>query len=326
MIISFLGDIAIDNEIFISRDVIEFVSGSDFIVANIEGVILKKKDERHFKTYGSRIFNSKDGIRKLIQELGITHANIYNNHSIDYGETALNNTISFLSDLNVVILHENNLLKKESSQIKIHNSGMAETFGIYAISRKYGININDMFLNKNLNDMIKNNIVYSHFGIEQIQGLSAYEYAWFDHISSLSPKIIVRHHPHCIQPPFILNNTYCFPSIGDFAFNFDKKKNSIGMIVKLDTANSKISWRHVNCKNHILSLTEKPSFDLGKAKMLSTEEKQLLKKRYCKEYRENWRDSLKKSLKYILGKEKSSHVLAMSTKHFIQPFVLDELL
>ena len=273
------------------------------------------------------VYNDYDSVMRLIETVGITHVNLYNNHMVDYGEGQFERTLEILTKAGINVLLEKTDLKIGAETIKLHNSGLAETFGIYDVSRKFGQNINDMLLDVKPEEKWASSIIYTHFGIEQVSGLSNYEYHWFNRMTQNNPRIIVRHHPHCIQNPFQLNGVPCFPSIGDFAFNFKKKKVSKGLAVLFDSADFNIDCRIVECKDYHLKIaSEKVHFHDKSAARLSEKELTQLRVRYLNEYREDGSSSFKKAIKYFIGTEKAEHVLSMSTKHFIQPFVLDELL
>lgn len=329
MKIAFLGDLVVDRDVTVDLAVVEFLAQADRVIANLEGVILKKGTVTPpFKSYGSVIYNDHEAVQKLIATVGITDVDLYNNHMIDFGEQVFDQTINLLSESNIQILGPENEWPAEDGNILLSNSGLAETFGIYESSKKYGFNINDMLFKHNAVDKLAGGIIHTHFGIEQILGLSDYELQWFDSITRLKPRIIIRHHPHCIQSPFYLNDIPCFPSIGDFAFNFNKKRHSNGLIVIFDTADSTIQCRVVECSNYKLRLTHdiiKPH-QMQQPIRLSQVERVHLRTRYLREYREDALGAFKKSLKYLLGREKPEHVLSMSSKHFIQPYILGEIL
>ncbi len=328
MNIAFLGDIVVDSEIKVNSEVSSFLKDADIVIANLEGVILHQgKRPSSYKTYGSVVYNDYDSVMRLIETVGITHVNLYNNHMIDYGESQFEKTLEILTKAGINVLLEKTNLKIGDETIKLHNSGLAETFGIYDVSRKFGQNINDMLLNNEHEEKWAFCIIHTHFGIEQVSGLSDYEYRWFNRMTQNKPCIIVRHHAHCIQSPFQLNGVPCFPSIGDFAFNFKNKKISKGLAVLFDVASSNISCRVIDCKDYQLKIASEEVYFRGKSAVrLSEMELTQLRQRYINEYREDGPNSLKKAIKYFIGKEKARHVLSMSTKHFIQPFVLDELL
>lgn len=329
MKIAFLGDMVIDRAVRVDSDVSRFLSKARCIIVNLEGIILDKVvGVSPFKTYGSVIYNDHDAVMRLIEAVGITHVNLYNNHMIDYGEGQLERTLEILSKAGINVLTHKTELKLGAESIQLNNSGLAETFGIYDVSRKFGQNINDMLLEKNPEEKWAGSIIHTHFGIEQVNGLSEYESQWFDYIAQFKPRIIVRHHPHCVQQPFQLNEVPCFPSIGDFAFNFNRKKTSKGLIVMFDVADSGIDCRTIECTQYQLRIgSDQVNFQARSAPTrLSKEEYRELRARYLSEYREDGLKCFKKGIKYFLGKEKQEHVLSMSSKHFIQPYVLGDIL
>ena len=201
MKIGFLGDLVLDRKLELSSDLIKISNKLDLVLLNLEGVFLENSKVKPLKTYGSIVFNKKEFVKKVFDELKVTHVNIYNNHMYDFGRDSFEYTIDCLKKLGINVLSSENYLKLNKENKVILNSGMAENFGIQKISDRFGVNANSFVIEANINN-IKNKIVNAHFGIEMIQGLSQYEFSWFNTISSMQPSLIIRHHPHCIQKPF----------------------------------------------------------------------------------------------------------------------------
>lgn len=329
MKIAFLGDMVVDRNVNVDFEVSRFLRQAECVIANLEGIILDKVGRSSsFKTYGSVIYNDHDSVMRLIETVGITHVNLYNNHMIDYGEEQLERTLEILSNAGIKVLTRKSDLTFEGGNIQLNNSGLVETFGIYEVSKAFGENIHDMLLETNPKGRWEGSIIHTHFGIEQVNGLSEYECRWFEHFAQFRPIIIVRHHPHCIQLPFSIDGVPCFPSIGDFAFNFNDKTSSKGLVVICDVTDSSIDCRTIECSQYHLRMgLDQVDFNLRKGPTrLSEKECSELRIRFLKEYREDGPKSFKKAIKYFLGKEKAEHVLSMSSKHFIQPFVMGDLL
>lgn len=329
MKIAFLGDMVIDREVTVDPEVSHYLKKACCVIVNLEGIILYKDENvTPFKTYGTVIYNDHDSVMRLIETAGITHVNLYNNHMIDYGEGLFERTLEMLSKAGINVLTQKNDLTYAGGIIQLNNSGLAETFGNYEVSKRFGQNINDLLLEKHPTEKWANSIMHTHFGIEQVSGLSDYEYRWFDLMTQYAPRIIVRHHPHCIQEPFQLNGVPCFPSIGDFAFNFSSKKKSNGLVVMFDISGSEVECRALECNQYQLRIgSQQVDVKARNAPVrLSDIEYSQLRVRYQSEYREDGLKSLKKAVKYFLGKENPEHVLSMSSKHFIQPYVLGEIL
>lgn len=328
MKIAFLGDLVIDNHLTVESELLYFLLQADRIIVNLEGILIEKgKIIAPKKSYGTVIFNDFDAVRNLFLAIGVTDVNVYNNHMDDYGNNGFNRTIDLLSSLNVnVIKAENNWLTSNGA-VRLSNSGFAENFGFNKNSTRYGQNINDMLYERNGIERWQDSIINAHFGIEQVKGLSQYELNWFDYICHFKPSLVIRHHPHCAQAPFFMNGVPCFPSIGDFAFNFKTKKSSDGLVVVFDTLDSSIKCRQIKCKDYYLSMGESVKLSTqNKPERLSGSEYSELKVRYLREYREGALNSFKKSIKYFLNRENPDCVLSMSSSHFMQPFVLGEIL
>ena len=326
MKIGFLGDLVLDRKIQLSSDLIKISNKLDLVLLNLEGVFLENLKVKPLKTYGSIVFNNKEFVQKVFDELKVTHVNIYNNHMYDFGRDSLEYTIECLKQLGINVLSSENYIKSNNENNVILNSGMAENFGIQKISDQFGINANSFAIESNIEN-IKNRIVNTHFGIEMIEGFSKYEFSWFNIVSSMQPSLIIRHHPHCIQKPFFLNKVPCFPSIGDFAFNFGAKYKSEGLFVIMDSTLKYPYYYKLKCENGILDIGKKENISVNYSpKTLNELEINLLRRRYKSEFRESALASLRKSFKYIIGKENYSDVMATYSSHFIQPFVMKDIL
>lgn len=329
MKIAFLGDITLDKEINVDSNIIQLLEKCDFVVANLEGVVLENKNIKPFKTYGSIIYNSEYYLKLLLEKVKVTHFSIYNNHTYDFGEKGVESTLKFLERSNSFkLLGPCTKLSKNKKTVNLINCGLPEFFGFYKDSIKYGKNALEI-LGKGQN-LIKNEseIVLGHFGIEMINALSDFECFWFNKIAAFNPLLIVRHHPHCLQSPFKINQTPCFPSIGDFSFIFEKKNRSIGKIIVYDVIENNIVESIVIAENSLLKVdsSAKLTTFLESPILLTKSDKKELLERYLKEYREGFLYSFKKGLKQLFGKEDQRHSLAMASTHFIQPYLFGELL
>lgn len=329
MKIAFLGDMVVDQRVQVDPAVSFFLKKADYVIANLEGIILDSGAcVPPYKTYGSVIYNDHASVMRLIDEVGVTHVNVYNNHMIDFGEKQFERTLDILLKAGIRVLTPENEFRFEGGSVHLINSGLVETFGIHEVSSSFGLNVNDMLFEDNRIERWGGAIIHTHFGVEQVAGLSKYECQWFDCMARSGASIIVRHHPHCVQEPFQLHGVPCFPSIGDFAFNFKRKTHSKGMAVMFDAITSEVECRALECSQYRLQIgSEQINIKPEAAPvLLSKLEVSMLRKRYRDEYREDGVKSFKKAVKYIMGKEKTEHVLSMSSKHFIQPYVLGEIL
>jgi len=323
MKIAFLGDIVLNEKVKICDDIIEKINTSDFVLANLEGPIIDKSGKYKTKKYGSLLSNNENTINHILNQINISHISLYNNHTYDFGLKGLLNTVEFCNKNNIKILKPFNTLVKDSEIVRLVNTGLPEYFGISAQSSNYGINCNELLFTKNLKHEIKDSIVLGHFGIEMINSLSKYELNWFENISGMRPKIIIRHHPHCVQNSFVINEVKCYPSIGDFAFLHGKKKISTGLIVIYDSNTNKVDEFTIQLRENVLKIVENTEMDIKLS--LNDADKKLMRERLIREYREGGYYTFKKFVKKILGRENIKSSIYGSSTDFIQPFIIGEI-
>lgn len=327
MKIAFLGDLVLDCRAIVDDSLRTMLGSCDFVLANLEGAVLRLGENKPFKSYGSVVFNDPDALASLLADINITHVSLYNNHLFDYGVAGIDFTLQFLSDKDIDILGRRTTLELADERISVVNCGLPEFFGISPQAAKFGFGVNEMLLRDDLGETIPGSIVLAHFGVEATPGLSRYELAWFNKMATENARLVVRHHPHCVQQPFKVDAVPCFPSIGDFAFNFGRKRSSSGLVLFYDTDFCTTQVADVICKDGRVSCTEQRSADFAEhPRVWDLKEKQLITERYLREYREDPVGNIKKALKYGLGLQDPRHSLVMSSAHYIQTLVMGELL
>jgi hypothetical protein len=319
MKLAFIGDIGISSSEFqIESGLTNELRNVDIVVGNLEGVISFDYSFKDKKKYGSCVLNDSEGLKRLVSECNITHLSIFNNHFYDYGETGLLTSLDFIrKNLNVEILcSENNF----SDKFYISNSGLVERFHLRGIDLKFGTDIFDILEE----DVVLNQtICLQHFGVEMVKGLTDFELNYFDKLTKKNPLLIVRHHPHCVQQPFVLNGVPVIPSLGDFIFT-SVRNRSEGLIVFFNTETAELSIKRIFFSEGTLRIGNDFSFN-DIADRISTEEKSNLINRYYKDYRLTSTSHFKSIVKKIFGLNDNDHLLEAYSTCYTQPYIIKEL-
>lgn len=96
MKILFCGDIVInDTHLDISDNLLKIFKESDYRICNFEGPLIKEDSKKIIKA-GSHVYNYKESI-DFLKSLNINCTALANNHIMDYGLSALKNTVEVLS-------------------------------------------------------------------------------------------------------------------------------------------------------------------------------------------------------------------------------------
>ena len=215
--------------------------------------------------------------------------------------------------------------------LSIINTGILEHGGRFERQlNDFGSHINQV--DKHFPDLDNPFIIYAHFGVELMMGLSCFEQQWFKAISDYKPVAIVRHHSHNIQDPFFQDNsTPIYPSLGDFAFLRKGNPSSLGCVVIIDTnVPNKSVIIYVKYNNNYLHITNIENVDCtqlpSSGRNFSQSEIEWLSCRLRSEYRLSVFGSLKRVAKIIMRRERKDELLETISDHFIQPRLISEIM
>ncbi|QAS53149.1 CapA family protein [Halobacillus litoralis] len=192
------------------ENVKEYTEETTIAVANQETMI----GGEEIKLSGYPFFNSPYEMGDALKDIGIDIVSLANNHTLDRGETAIRNAISYWKEISMIYMgaYEN---KKDQETIRVIETEagisvafLSYTYGTNGIpvpeGKDYLVNIIDL-------DMIRKNIkkakgkadavvVSIHFGKEYERMPNQSQKMLAQMMVNVGADVILGHHPHVLQP------------------------------------------------------------------------------------------------------------------------------
>jgi poly-gamma-glutamate synthesis protein (capsule biosynthesis protein) len=205
-----------------------YLNDSDIIFGNLETIISDiGKDENDIK---SIICRGENEFINTIQYAGFNALNISNNHILQHGVDAFQDTINILKNNSIDVIGlrgDNKLICKPV--IKVVNGRKIGVLGysfvnenflkgelLYACGKKEEI-LHDIEILKKETDYV---IVSCHWGIEYIDKPSPNIRRMAREMVDSGASIILGHHPHVVQGIEKYRKSIIFYSLGNFLFDF----------------------------------------------------------------------------------------------------------
>ena len=229
------------------------LDSSDFWFGNLECVISDTTEV---------VDRSLNNFRIESQYIGnIPHMNLYtvaNNHSMQHGADAFNNTqiniekisrtIGGLKNKHIIVNHD------ETSYGIISFSLRQEVFfnpPQYWCSPEYSDIVNEF---KSIKDT-DFKIVYIHWGNEFINYPNIEQKKLAHWLVDIGFDLVIGTHPHVLQGYELYKEKYIFYSIGNFVFNMPAPNTQYAVVINVSRqASFEISYDYVNIKNGIPQL------------------------------------------------------------------------
>jgi len=270
IIITAIGDINLSRDIKkyikkckkskyknIFKYVKKYIQNSDISIGNLESIISDNNNDNIYKN-GGPSFRAENKSIEALNFSGLNTINISNNHSNDYGEIGINDTINILEKNNF------NIVGKKNKPYKIYNINGYKII-ILGLSQLFNRLKNNDYIyvyNKSTKDLIKNLknmcdllIVTIHWGSEYIFSNNKKQKNIAITMIQNGVDIIIGHHPHVIQnmEKINVNNKigYVFYSLGNFVFDSHYNKSGVRntMILKIiiDKNTKKYFFEYLPC-------------------------------------------------------------------------------
>ncbi|MFZ3578892.1 CapA family protein [Virgibacillus sp. DJP39] len=227
-------------------EVAPYLKKSDITIANQETMI--GGVELGLSTYPT--FNSPQELGAGLKNAGVDVVTIANNHTLDGGETAIQNAISYWEKIDMMYTgayksekDRNNIRVLQANQISI--AFLAYTYGTNGIpvpsGKDYLVNLIDK--QKMASDIkeagkISDVIVLSlHFGNEYQRMPSQEQKELVQFIADQGVHVVIGHHPHVLQPVDYLrgrngHKTFVAYSLGNFLSGQEELYRRIGGMVQ----------------------------------------------------------------------------------------------
>lgn len=174
-------------------------------------------------------FNSPYEIGDAMLDTGFNLVSLANNHALDRGEQALDNSLKYWSNKDVVTAGSYNSFEDRDNIPVYTKNGITYALLAYTtvtnglqrpVGKEYYLNVYD-------EDQVKRDIEYirdkvdllmvsMHFGTEYTLKQTTEQEKIAQYLASLNVDIVIGHHPHVIEPITYINNTLVIYSLGNF--------------------------------------------------------------------------------------------------------------
>lgn len=252
MKITVLGDLHVPHDwqksVQIDHKVVEKLSGSDLIIATLEGPIADQNTPPYHKA-GPRIRQNRQYLERMISDLGIGAFTLANNHIFDYGERGLQRTLEYLDSLGVSRFgagrSQNEIYRphliEQNAKIAIFGAGESQ-FGCCKFDDQIvgyawidSIKLHQQITHyKNEGYFI---VLLTHAGLEMFDSPLP---EWRDKYKKLvetGADLIIGSHPHVIQGKELYKGKWIYYSLGNFFFphdEFESDQTTISLGLEID--------------------------------------------------------------------------------------------
>jgi len=189
------------------RNVAKYFNDDDLTIINLEGA-LSKRGVREDKEYA---FRGLPEYGNILSSSSVEAANLANNHSMDYGSIAYEDTRQTLDEYGVLGFGKNKYVIKEIKGFKI---GLIGTNTLNYAERTNYPKVMEELKSKNP-DII---IACFHWGEENEATPTQIQKQLAHHAIDNGADLVIGHHPHVIQGIEKYNGKYILYSLGNFCF------------------------------------------------------------------------------------------------------------
>lgn len=249
----FVGDFGSINNLImpeISSKLPSILRQTDYVVGNCEGVITNNKIKNTRSSLHLSIYDQY--FEQLLHKLGLEanklSLSLANNHSLDYGEAGLAETINYFQSKDIITFgHYDNYdqhkwLKLRKNNICINLQGWTHYINrLHHTQQKHLYTETDIELlcngiEKQQGDFY---IAFPHWGVE-FEHFPRRKQIYLGHkIIDSGVDCIIGHHPHVLQPLEFYNNGACIYSLGNFIFDTYSWPSKIMPVFEIDLAAAK---------------------------------------------------------------------------------------
>ena len=204
------------------RKIYQELDKADLVFVNLENPIIENCPiiEGGFKFCAS--YKMLEGLKIS----GIDVVTLANNHSHNFGEEGVEETVAVLKDIDISTTGLSNLIIKEAGGVKYG------FLGFDFISKMP--NEADFALVESSDNQVDVLIVGVHWGNEYKDKPNDYQIEWAKKLVESGADVIAGHHPHWVQTTDHINGKPVYYSLGNFIFDqMWSEETKKGMVVKL---------------------------------------------------------------------------------------------
>ncbi|MGN0152889.1 MAG: CapA family protein [Lachnospiraceae bacterium] len=189
------------------KKVKKIFSKDDVTIVNFEGTLTTSKN-RAPKKYA---FKGPDSYARILTKGSVEVVNLANNHSMDYGTAAFDNTKKVLKKNHIQYCHYGTIAYKKVNGVKIAFLGFSQINGVTNEQVKHTIQTAKKHKAKII-------IVSFHWGIEREYYPNSTQKSLAHSAIDNGASLVLGHHPHVLQGVEKYKNCYIVYSLGNFCF------------------------------------------------------------------------------------------------------------
>lgn len=204
------------------RELGAFLDTADIAFVNLENPVIE--DCPRIEDPTNLTFCTTPEIAESLVYAGIDVVTLANNHSRDYGDNGLNETVRQLNRLGVESAGINNLVVKEKGGTKFGFAGLefvtrSDEEEDYEMIRQFSEDVDVL-------------IVGVHWGTEYRIEPNYYQKRQARRLVEAGADTIVGHHPHVVQPKEMIDGVPVYFSLGNLVFDQMWEKTRRGLMVR----------------------------------------------------------------------------------------------
>lgn len=203
---------------------------ADIVLVNLENPFVTgcRRDNK------SMTFCAVPQMVEALTSANIKIVNLANNHSKNYGEPGLNETVAVLNSRSIKSVGVGELVIKNVNNTNFGFLGF-DFFSKQPTQADYDL-VNSS------NSKVDVLIVTIHWGIEYEANAAQYQTDWANKLIENGADVIAGHHPHVVQNIDYLNGKPVYYSLGNLIFDqMWSQKTREGLIIKLTFEGSQIA-------------------------------------------------------------------------------------
>lgn len=194
-----------DDYSYFFKNVRSIFDNDDLTIVNFEGT-LSENGSRADKQFA---FRGKPEYTEILKSGSVEAVTLANNHSKDYGEVSLTDTMDALDNAGIGYAYNQKIARFDIKGVKV------AVVGLYQLDGSSDEIVDSVMRNTEADDLV---IAEIHWGIEKAAQPEEEQVALAHKVIDLGADLVIGHHPHVVQGVEKYRGKYICYSLGNFCF------------------------------------------------------------------------------------------------------------
>ncbi len=221
----------------------EFLKG-DITIANLENPITQGREIQN----GEMVFHADPGAEHALRDAGISFVSLANNHSMNFGEKGIVDTMRYLSDVGIAYAGAGGNDAVANAPSFVQKNGLTFAFLSYvdpsftpysyeATANRAGVAFmripamqESVREAKQHADFV---IILMHAGLEYADGTTNIQREFAHAAIDAGAEMVIGAHPHVVEPLEKYQGKYIFYSLGNFIFDQVLPETKRGLMLQV---------------------------------------------------------------------------------------------